>query len=696
MSSDEDDELAALRSQRAARMGAAGLTRTALRQQIDERYGTRQGEHNEDGDEDEGADDDANGSAPNELGEEADRMDDDMRQHFPMAFGLQEQRVSNPLKVHAQTARSSRGGDDQLVGPSRPAQAPGHDGDDDRLMGPPRPSTAAAGGGEGGNGVGGEFVGPPRPAGAREPALEPEDAEEEEEDPYNLPITHEVQLKGFERMVSALDVEHSGSRVAAGGHDYMVRLYDFNGMKADAKPFREFEPAEGHPLLALSWSPTGEALLVVTGASQAKIYDRDGVQRGEFVRGDMYIRDMKNTKGHISGLTGGQWHPVDRYSAMTSSDDGSIRIWDTHNLLQSTVVKPTPLKPGRVAVTGCCYNGDGTLICCGIMDGTLQLWDVRGKFGRSAAVGQVLPPKPQMHEQNKWSYVSGSKKVIRNAHEAQSEISGLAISSDGTTLATRGGDETLKLWDLRTFKAPLHCFADLPSLQPNTNCCFSPDGALVLTGTAADRAGLGGSLAFFDCKKLQLVRRIGMPSTVVTVKWSARINQIFAATGDRKSGAPRVLYDPRFSERGALLSVARKPRAKDSFDFQAPLVIHNPNALPMYRDNAIRKRKRGEEEAIKAASSRNPDAGKHVQGPGRHGKIGTTGGTILTQYLLKSHGMLHNPDEEDVRASILRHAEQGEDPRFAAYTAAYNETQPVPIFAKPDEDEDGGEGKEEK
>ena len=38
---------------------------------------------------------------------------------------------------------------------------------------------------------------------------------------------------------------------------------------------------------------------------QAKIYDRDGRALGEFIRGDMYIRDSRNTKGHISGCTGG-------------------------------------------------------------------------------------------------------------------------------------------------------------------------------------------------------------------------------------------------------------------------------------------------------------------------------------------------------------------------------------------------------
>jgi len=46
--------------------------------------------------------------------------------------------------------------------------------------------------------------------------------------------------------------------------------------------------------------------------AQAKLYDRNGLTLGEFMRGDMYIRDMKNTKGHVTGLTCGQWHPSDR------------------------------------------------------------------------------------------------------------------------------------------------------------------------------------------------------------------------------------------------------------------------------------------------------------------------------------------------------------------------------------------------
>ena len=50
----------------------------------------------------------------------------------------------------------------------------------------------------------------------------------------------------------------------------------------------------------------------MSGSAQIKIYDRDGLERGESLRGDMYIRDQRNTKGHISPATGGKWHPTDK------------------------------------------------------------------------------------------------------------------------------------------------------------------------------------------------------------------------------------------------------------------------------------------------------------------------------------------------------------------------------------------------
>lgn len=75
----------------------------------------------------------------------------------------------------------------------------------------------------------------------------------------------------FKQVVSALAVDHSGSRVLSGSYDYKVRMYDFQGMNSRLASFRELEPFEGHQVRSLSWSPTSDRFLCVTGSAQAKV-----------------------------------------------------------------------------------------------------------------------------------------------------------------------------------------------------------------------------------------------------------------------------------------------------------------------------------------------------------------------------------------------------------------------------------------
>lgn len=69
---------------------------------------------------------------------------------------------------------------------------------------------------------------------------------------------------------------------------------------------------------------------------------------------------------------------------------------------------------------------------------------------------------------------------------------------------------------------------------------------------------------------------------------------------------------------------------------QAPLVIHNPHALPLFRE--VRGSKRHVDGRPKDAAERmRPDVGAtSVKGTGTGGQIGVTGGTLLTQYVLKN------------------------------------------------------------
>ncbi|KAJ8553002.1 hypothetical protein K7X08_020395 [Anisodus acutangulus] len=310
----------------------------------------------------------------------------------------------------------------------------------------------------------------------------------------------------FWQVVSALVVDHSGSRVLSGSDDYTVRMYDFQGMNARLQSFRQLEPSEGH-----------------------QIYDRDGLTLGEFVRGDMYIHDLKNTKGHISGLTCGEWHPKTKETILTSSEDGSLYLWDVNDFKsQKQVIKPKLARPGRVPVTTCAWDREGKSIAGGVGDGSIQ---------------------------------------------------------------------------------------------------------------------------------------------------------IFATVGDKHEGGTHILYDPTLNERGALVCVARAPRKKSVDDFQAEPVIHNPHALPLFRDQPSRTRQRDKvlKDPLKSHKPEQP-----ITGPGFGGKIGSTKGSLLTQYLLKQGGLIKETwMEEDPREAILKHADaSAKDPKFIA--PAYADTQPETLFAESD------------
>lgn len=54
-----------------------------------------------------------------------------------------------------------------------------------------------------------------------------------------------------------------------------------------------------HAIRDLKFSPTGNAILVISGNAQAKVLDRDAHELLECPKGDQYIVDMANTKVSI-------------------------------------------------------------------------------------------------------------------------------------------------------------------------------------------------------------------------------------------------------------------------------------------------------------------------------------------------------------------------------------------------------------
>ncbi|GAA6010590.1 hypothetical protein JCM10207_007752 [Rhodosporidiobolus poonsookiae] len=610
---------------------------------------------------------------------------------LPLAFGKKQ---AQPKKVDLSKLDSTRRAD---AGTAVKAAA----STDSQDAVPPRANPAALPS-NAGDGERDEDVGPqPGPSAARtaeEAALEDDEDDEEEED--DLPISHEVDMKDHVKTVSALSLDPSGARLATGSYDYDVKLWDFGGMHAsNFKPFRSFESRAGHQVTDCQWSCNGAELLVANGSTQVKLFDRDGAEIGEFNKGDMYIRDLRNTDGHVGAVTSIAWHPLNPSLFLTCSSDSTLRIWNTSNRRKSThvliVKSKAPGKGGKTKLTSCTWSPDGKLIAATAEDGGLFVWRTGG--------GKDVP---------------ATAKFLRadyqneKAHEAGSWTGGVAWSPDGKVLATRGGDGTLKLWSPKALKTPLHTATSLPSLNPETNVCFSPTGKYVLTGTAGRKAGVVGSgsggggggvadeesetgvrgngrLVVFETDGLRKVRELDMGEySVVRVAWHGKINQILATLS---SGSIRVLYSPTLSQKGALLCVTRptrRPQIDDftSFASDADRPIIAPHSLPMFKEDGgvsaggrggKRKRERERMDPNKTMKPLPP-----VTGPGKGGRIGAA----ATQHVVQ--GLVRNTIRDvDPREALLKYATA--DPNDNTWTKAWAKTQPKPVFdERPDPDED--------
>ena len=505
---------------------------------------------------------------------------------------------------------------------------------------------------------------------------EDEDDEEEEdveESPVEkIPRSHEITLKHGTKVISALALDPSGSRLATGGYNYNVKFWDFNSMDINLKPFRTIEPMESHWIHSLKYSATGDMLLIGAGNAQPKVLDRDGHQIYECKKGDQYIVDMRNTKGHISMVRNCCWDPKDRNLFISSGDDGTIRLWDINTVRKNKdVIVTKNMQRKKTGCTYCMFSHDGKLILGAGQDGSIQGWDTKRVF------------------------INTSIK-IPNAHTNGSEISCLSLGHDSKTLISRAGDDTVKQWDLRNVKKPVATLDGLTSFYSTTTCSFSPDEKLIITGTSTKKDG-EGKLLFLERDTMNIAYQVkfGTGVSVVSSLWHPKLNQVIVGLSD---GNARVLFDPSKSRNGATLCVGKvKHKRVDLGEEMIQPQIVNPHSLRMYREKKVDSVKK-----LKAKMRADPVASHKPEapmgtGPGAGGRLKE--GMSLTGFVVKNIA-LAKKDELNPREALLRHAKDAEsDPYWIS--PAYANTQPVKIFkeessSEDEEEDDGPLGKRQK
>lgn len=537
---------------------------------------------------------------------------------------------------------SSSDSDDDMIGPPMPPEMKSKQKEDEEdMIGPPLPpamKSAQTGAGKS----------------TDDSDDEGGDSDEEEESPLKkIPSSLQIILDHGKKTVSALAFDPSGARLVTGGYDYDVKLFDFAGMDSTLKPFRTLRPCESHPIKQVHYSCTGDMILVVAGNAQAKVLDRDGIEKFECKKGYQYITDMAQTAGHAAMLNSGCFNPKVKTEFMTCSNDGTVRLWDVNNegKKHQQVIKTRGQGGTKVFPTTCTYSHDGRWVVAACQDGSIQIWDHNRPFVNVSM-------------------------LLRTAHMNGSETSSLCFSYDNRVLASRGGDDTVKLWDIRNFKQPLKVKTDLPNFFPVTDCLFSPDDKLVVTGVSVKKNEGKGKLFFLDRESLEIQTELEVSDTsVVRCIWHPRLNQFVVGCGDGKA---YLYYDENISHRGAKLCVAKKPSKVKQMEIVAHRQIITPYALPMFRQQRETSTKKQEEKARKdPTKSHRPDL--PVYGPGSGGRLANKGGT-LSQYVVQTLVVQkEDPYEDNPREAILRHAKAAaEKPLYVA--PAYQKTQPVPIF----------------
>lgn len=510
---------------------------------------------------------------------------------------------------------------------------------------------------------------------------ESEDDGSEEEDEY--PVSHELVLKTHERTITTMTVDPSGSRLITGSTDCTVKFHDFASMTPTTlRAFKSVDPTatktsantETHPVHHVEFNPISPSqVLVVTATPQAKIFNRDGEQLVEFVKGDMYLRDMRNTKGHISEITTGAWHPTDKNLCVTAGTDSTLRIWDvgSRRAQKEVIVHKSRAagSAGRTRMTAVAWGsqiqGGNSLLVAAALDGSLVMWGGEGPYSRPAG-------------------------EIRGAHKADTWTGGLDISSDGRSVVSRG-DNMIKLWDTRKFKQPVSSVehSSTSDQYANTDIRFSPNSSSIITGSATGHLHILNPATL----KPELVTPVTPGFPLLTVLWHEKLNQILTGSANAET---HVLYNPNISTRGAAMVMSKAPKRRH-IDDDPNLTTDLSQGLSgesIVTPNGVLT---GTNQGAASYAARHPTLGMTASGRSRDPRrphIPMTTPFAKSQpdeTHIKNNIPLSSMRDEDPREALLKYAEKAEkDPMF---TNAWKQTQPKTIYAEISDNEEEPEKK---
>jgi WD repeat-containing protein 70 len=506
---------------------------------------------------------------------------------------------------------------------------------------------------------------------------------------YKIPISHRWMIESEserKNITTCLSVDPTGSRFMVGCSDRTLRFYDFGGMdRKQTRAFKTILPDDGYWPVAGTYSNTGDRILIGTGSVQPQVFDREGELIVKFVRGDMYVTDQSKTFGHTSSVTGVDWHPLERDIVLTSSLDGSARLWNLNGKTQfqmlvcDKVFQPKCRKGKRTSVLCVAFHPGGRAFVVGTSCGSIQVW-------------------------NPYKVSSRPERAVFDVHGTGKAVSALAYSYDGSKLLSRSGDtSTVNVWNpLRISQSSLPIVKCLgaDTVHEHANAAFSPDGSVICAGVSLlkNEGSNGrneiGRLNFYDIASsssaststVGALFSVDLPSNTgaVAVIWHPKVNQIFVGCSN---GDVVVFYDPERSRKGALMASGKAGKYVDGLtellQSRAPRgssIVTGEILTPLYNPNGAPKRKRDHvvEAEVQRREPERPATGKHKMGSAAAG-----GALNFQQYVAdQSMGATKAIAGKDPRDALFKYNEgkafvdrayEGNESKLAEKTAEEEE-----------------------